>query len=176
MTAYSQGLAEKRFFSSLNSRLAIASNKLRQRKMPVERSATVAATPETIWNTCFVPMKWESWDPDLKELIDVTGGCENGTTCTFVMKDGNNIPTKLSNVEKNESLTFSGAVAGGLLKFEGTVLITPVDASNSKIDYKFGLEGLIGAMMSLFMKKAVVGGTQGGLDNMVKLSEEAQKK
>ena len=41
---------------------------------------------------------------------------------------------------------------------------------------RFGLEGLIGAMMSLFMKKAVVGGTQGGLDNMVKLSEEAQKK
>ena len=30
--------------------------------------------------------------------------------------------------------------------------------------------------MSLFMNNAVVGGTQGGLDNMVKLSEEAQKK
>ena len=41
---------------------------------------------------------------------------------------------------------------------------------------RFGLEGLLGAVMSLFMKKAVVGGTQGGLDNMVKLSEEAQKK
>ena len=108
-----------------------------ERKMPVERSANVAATPETIWNTCFVPMKLESWDPDLKDMIDVTGGCENGTTCTFVMKDGLNVPTTLSNVEKNKSLTFSGGMAGGLLKFEGNILITPVDASNSKIDYKY---------------------------------------
>ena len=41
---------------------------------------------------------------------------------------------------------------------------------------RFGFEGLLGGVVSLFMNNAVVGGTQGGLDNMVKLSEEAQKK
>ena len=132
-TSYSGKSGSKRFQHG-NLQFTEVDN---ERKMPVERSANVAATPETIWNTCFVPMKWESWDPDLKDMIDVTGGCENGTTCTFVMKDGNNIPTTLSNVDTNKSLTFSGGMAGGLLKFEGNILITPVDASNSKIDYKY---------------------------------------
>lgn len=64
------------------------------------------------------------------------GACENGTTCTFVMKDGNNIPVMLSNVEKNKSLIFSGGMLGGLLKFKGEVVITPVESSKSKIDYR----------------------------------------
>ena len=38
------------------------------------------------------------------------------------------------------------------------------------------MNGLIGSVVSFMKKKDVVGGTQGGLDNMVKLSEEAQKK
>jgi len=69
---------------------------------PCEVSATVKATPETIWSTCFEPMKWESWDPDLNAVSDVsTDCCEEGTTCVFEMKDGSNIPITLSNVEKN---------------------------------------------------------------------------
>jgi hypothetical protein len=36
------------------------------------------------------------------------------------------------------------------------------------------MNGLIGSMVSFIKKNDVVGGTQGGLDNMVKLSEEAQ--
>jgi hypothetical protein len=36
------------------------------------------------------------------------------------------------------------------------------------------MNGLIGYMVSFIKKNDVVGGTQGGLDNMVKLSEEAQ--
>ena len=35
---------------------------------PCEVSATCKATPETIWNTVFEPMKWESWDPDLNAV------------------------------------------------------------------------------------------------------------
>jgi hypothetical protein len=84
--------------------------------------------------------QWESWDPDLKETKDVVGGCENGTTCTFVMNDGNNIPVLLSNVKQNTSLTFSGGMFAGLLKFEGRVLISPIDSSTSKIDYRYVVE------------------------------------
>jgi hypothetical protein len=40
----------------------------------------------------------------------------------------------------------------------------------------FALNGPIGFVISMVRKKDVIGGTQGGLDNMVKLSEEAQKK
>ena len=143
---------------------------------PCEVSATVKATPETIWSMCFEPMKWESWDPDLNEVKDVsTDSCEEGTTCIFAMKDGSNIPITLSNVEKNKSVDFKGSVGGGIIRAEGKVLITPIDTATSKIDYSFALLGFIGSIVSMIKKKEVVGGTQGGLDNMVKLSEEAQK-
>jgi hypothetical protein len=69
-------------------------------------------------------------------MKDVLGGCKNGATCTFVMNDGNNIPVTLSNVQKNKSLNFGGDMFGGLLKFEGKVLISPIDSSNSRIDYR----------------------------------------
>ncbi len=103
---------------------------------PCEVSSTVSATPETIWETCFVPMKWEEWDPDLNEVKEASGGCEDGTTCIFAMKDGNDIPITLSNVVANKSLTFSGGMLGGMIGAEGKVLITPVDAKTSTIDYR----------------------------------------
>lgn len=87
--------------------------------------------------TCF---KWESWDPDLKEMQDVKGACANGSTCTFLMNDGSQIPVSLSNVEKNKSLTFSGGMFGGLLSFKADVLISPLDASSSKVDYRLDTE------------------------------------
>ena len=142
---------------------------------PIKTSATVAATPATIWETCFAPMKWESWDPDLKEVKDSSGGCEEGTTCIFEMNDGTNFPIKLSNVKKNESVDFSGSGAGGMIKAVGKVVISPVDCSTSKIDYSFELKGLIGSIVAFVKKKECVEGTEGGLENMVKLSEEAQK-
>mmetsp|Transcript_20443 Transcript_20443/g.35134 ORF Transcript_20443/g.35134 Transcript_20443/m.35134 type:complete len:148 (+) Transcript_20443:47-490(+) len=142
---------------------------------PVQVSATVAATPETIWSTCFEPMKWESWDPDLKEVTDVVGGCEEGATCIFAMNDGSKVPITLSNVTKNASLDFKGGMLGGILRCEGNVRIAPVDEATSKIDYNFELLGFVGSIVSVIKKKEVVGGTQGGLDNMVKMSEEAQK-
>mmetsp|Transcript_50506 Transcript_50506/g.107588 ORF Transcript_50506/g.107588 Transcript_50506/m.107588 type:complete len:150 (-) Transcript_50506:257-706(-) len=145
---------------------------------PVEVSATVAATPETIWQTCFERMEhWALWDPDLKEVKDVSGSgsCEEGTTCVFAMNDGSNPPMTLSNVEKNKSVDFKGSFLGGVIKAEGKVRINPVDSSTSKLDYSFQLLGLAGPLVSMLMKKAVIGGTQGGLDNMVKMSEEAQK-
>lgn len=142
---------------------------------PIRVSARVTATPSTIWEACFAHMKWERWDPDLAEVKDVSGGCENGTKCVFAMKDGNDIPIELSNVKKNESVDFSGGGLGGLLRAEGKVQITPIDDANSKIDYSFEVKGLIGSIFGIIKKKECVEGTEGGLANMVKLSEAAQK-
>ena len=142
---------------------------------PCEVSATLSATPETIWKTCLEPMKWENWDPDLKAINDLSGGCENGSSMVFAMNDGSNIPITLSNVVKNKSVDFKGGALGGLLKAEGKIRITPVDETTSKIDYSFELLGAFGPLVALVKKKEVVEGTQGGLDNMVKMSKEAQK-
>ena len=144
---------------------------------PILRSATVAATPQTIWAVCFESVSgWAAWDPDLAEVKDVSpGGCDNGTTCTFVMNDGTLFPIVLSSVEKNKSLDFTGGAFGGTIKAEGKIRIAPVDDSTSKIDYSFAMSGLLGGMVGLFKMKECVHGTEGGLENMKKLSEEAQK-
>eukprot|EP00984_Skeletonema_dohrnii_P035357 scaffold35011_cov178-Skeletonema_dohrnii-CCMP3373.AAC.1 len=106
---------------------------------PIRVSATVAATPTTIWETCFAPMKWESWDCRAHVKTGARGGL------------------------------------GGLLKADGKVLISAVDDATSKIDYSFELKGLLGSIVAIIKKKECVEGTEGGLANMVKLSEAAQK-
>ena len=140
---------------------------------PIRVSAAVKATPTAIWETCFAPMKWQIWDPDLAEMQDVSGGCEDGATCIFAMNDGSSFPIELSNVKKNESVDFSGGALGGMLRAEGKVLISTVDDTTSKIDYSFELKGFLGSIVSVIKKKECVHGTEGGLANMVKLSEEA---
>ena len=143
----------------------------------------VAATPETIWRTCIESMKWESWDRDLREVCDVsgTGLCMEGTTCTFCMKDGQDLAIKLTNVIINESVDFNGSFMNGLLRAEGKVRIMPnanADSSlssTSQIKYSFELLGVVGMLAMMFKKNEVVDGTRVGLDNMVRMSEEAQR-
>jgi len=120
-------------------------------------------------------MKWEQWDPDLIEVKDVSGGCVDGTTCVFAMKNGSDVPITLCDVVENESLTFKGSAAGGMLSCVGTIKISKVDNKTSKIDYTFEISGCVGFLLSTFNNKVVVEGTEHGLENIVKLSEEAQK-
>ena len=137
-------------------------------------SAIVEATSSTIWNTCLAPMKWQEWDHNIKQLREVSGGCENGTTCIFEQKDGKDFHFTLSNVTQNKSVTFSGVALGGTIKAEGNIVITPVDNFSTRIDYSFELSGSIGFVVAVLRKRAVVEGTEVGLKNMVKMSEEAQ--
>lgn len=123
-------------------------------------------------------MKWEQWDPDLREVKDVSGNgrCEEGTTCIFAMNDGQDIPITMTNVVKNESVDFRGGFLKGAIRAEGKVRITPVSPSTSEINYSFELLGFVGMLVTMIKRKEVDGGTKGGLDNIVKLAEEAQMK
>eukprot|EP00560_Eucampia_antarctica_P000031 CAMPEP_0197833382 /NCGR_PEP_ID=MMETSP1437-20131217/18862_1 /TAXON_ID=49252 ORGANISM="Eucampia antarctica, Strain CCMP1452" /NCGR_SAMPLE_ID=MMETSP1437 /ASSEMBLY_ACC=CAM_ASM_001096 /LENGTH=114 /DNA_ID=CAMNT_0043437405 /DNA_START=82 /DNA_END=423 /DNA_ORIENTATION=+ len=111
---------------------------------PVERTTAVKSTPVTIWSACFEQMKWDVWDPDVKEMKDVSGGCVNGTTFVFVMHDGSMIPMELRNVVNNTSLSAFGSIKGGAIKLELDIVISPIDASNSNINYIFQLKGCLG--------------------------------
>jgi len=141
---------------------------------PIVRSSTVNASPATIWSSCFEEMKWEKWDPDITGLGDVSGGCENGTTFKFQMKNGQSFPMILENVVKDESLTFKGGTRG-VINCVGTIILKPVQANSTNIEYSFELSGLIGGLVSYFKKGDVVGGTEQGLANMVSLSDSASK-
>ena len=143
---------------------------------PFNFSDNCKATPATIWDTCFADMKWESWDVDVKEVLEPSGGCENGTTFIFDMKSGQKITCTLSDVVKNESLTFKGPFLGGTGNCTGTIKLIPIDDKTTKIDYTFGFGGLLGPILSFAAKSQASEGTRLGLENMIRMSEEAQGK
>eukprot|EP00580_Thalassiosira_gravida_P014271 CAMPEP_0201685022 /NCGR_PEP_ID=MMETSP0494-20130426/52945_1 /ASSEMBLY_ACC=CAM_ASM_000839 /TAXON_ID=420259 /ORGANISM="Thalassiosira gravida, Strain GMp14c1" /LENGTH=152 /DNA_ID=CAMNT_0048168849 /DNA_START=106 /DNA_END=564 /DNA_ORIENTATION=- len=140
-------------------------------------SAVVEASPETIWETCFAPMRWESWDHNLLQLKNTSGPCQNGTTTTFLRKNGaTNFHFTLSNVTPHRTLNFSGVALGNTIKAEGKIVILPIDNVYTKIDYSFELSGSVGFVVAIMRKGDVVEGTEDGLKNMVRLAEEAQER
>ena len=119
--------------------------------------------------------RWEKWDKNINALKDVSGPCENGTTCIFEQKDGTNFAFTLSNVEQYKSITFKGKALGNTIKAEGNIVITPVDNFSTRIEYSFELSGGVGFVIAILRKKEVVNGTEAGLQNMVRLCNEAQQ-
>ena len=146
----------------------------------VERESVAAASPTTIWNTCFAHMKWDIWDPDVERIEDVdeVKGLVEGTTATFVMKKesgGGKLPIVVIDLEQYKKFTFKGSIMGGLLKFTGKITLEEKSENETLVNYAFGMKGLVGTIFSVVNSKAVVGGTENGLANIIKLSEEAQK-
>jgi uncharacterized protein YndB with AHSA1/START domain len=140
------------------------------------RESDVKASPATVWKACIADMKWEKWDEDVVCLEGVEKGLTEGENIVFVMKDGAipKIPVKLTTVKENEHLEYTGSVLYGLMKFRGSVEISAKDESTSRIKYSFSMTGLIGRPINFFKPTLVVHGTETGLANMVRLSEEAQ--
>jgi hypothetical protein len=144
---------------------------------PCNFLGTAKATPETIWEICFAHMKWEIWDVDVEAVLEPSGGCENGTTFIFHMKSGQKVNCVLSEVVQHKSLTFSGGFLGGAGNFKGEIKLEPgTEDEETIIDYTFGMGGFFGPVLTLFSKNAIVEGTEKGLENMIRLSEEAQAK
>ena len=137
-------------------------------------AAVVEAAPSTIWTACFEDMSWERWDSNILGLKDVSGACEDGTSFTLLQKDGRQFRFTLSNVVRNASLTFSGEAVGGTIRAEGRIIITPIDNFQTKIEYSFELSGIGGYFVAMFRKRDVVEGTESGIVNMARLSEEMQ--
>lgn len=142
---------------------------------PYVQECLVKATPATIWKTCFAPMKWELWDPDVELMQDVSGECVNGTTFVFQMKDSSikKIPVVLSQVQEHESLRFTGGVLGGTMKFDGIIEISVVDATTSNVKYSFDMFGPLGSLVNWLNPTPVSNGVEKGLENIKNLSEAA---
>lgn len=145
---------------------------------PIVRSLEVKAYPSHIWKTCFAPMKWEEWDPDVEALEDISGECADGTTFTFVMIDDTvkRIPVTLSDVKENETVRFAGAAVGGLMKFDGFIRIEPKEGtdgcSSSIIEYSFCMFGLLGSVVNYMKPDVVLSGVEKGLENMKSIAEK----
>ena len=148
----------------------------------VERESLCAASASTIWDTCFRNMKWDSWDPDVERMedIDESSVLKEGATATFVMEKssgGSKFPIMAVDVEENKAFTFKGGMLGGMVKVLGIIVLEEKEGENETlVKYTFSMTGLVGTAVAALTSKAIVGGTEGGLANIVKLSEEAQQK
>ena len=129
--------------------------------------------PHVVWKTCLTPMKWESWDPDVQELLQVSGPCETGTKLTFHMKDGAKLPATLTKVVQNESMSYTARLLGGTLVIQSTIALEQISAEQTRITYAFGLSGFLGGLTGALKSKMITDGTKKGLQNMIRLSEEA---
>merc|ERR1719157_35716 len=154
----------------------------------VKREGIAKASPSTIWKACFQSMKWEIWDPDVKCLKDVTldetgNGVYNGNTMTFVMNNGMKLKTTISSVKEYQCFVFSGSVFFGCLGFEGRIeLKGPAgendpgnSAASTCVKYSFGMNGLLGGIAGRYNSKMIEEGTEQGLANIIRISEEAEK-
>jgi len=141
---------------------------------PVVRSAVCRAPAATIWRECFAdPSTWPQWDEDLSSVTDVTGPLEDGTRMTFEMKkDGAKFPMSLSGVETHRQLTFAGSFACGLASARGHLVLTP-EGEHTRIQYTFGMGGLMGRLLFRIYAKEMIDGTEKGLENICSLSEKA---
>ena len=161
---------------------------------PVTRTATVSATPRTIWKACFAPMQWQAWDVDVQAVQDVQGGCVNGGTFVFVMKDGggrtsSKAPTTLFNVKEYQTLSYTGAFLGGLVQFQGDFVLeepavvveknttsstsTSSSDQTTKITYTFQMTGFLGSLVGWMKSDMIVHGVEKGLENIKQISENA---
>jgi hypothetical protein len=146
---------------------------------PCVRESDVKASPATVWKTCIAELKWEKWDDDVVCLEGVDKGLTEGGNIVFVMKDGQaipKIPVKLTTVKENKHLEYTGSVLYGLMNFGGSIEMSAKDELTSRIKYSFGMTGLLGSPINWYNPIPVVHGTETGLANMVRLSEEAQSK
>ena len=87
------------------------------------------------------------------------------------MKNGMKLDVTLSDVVENESLTFSGAMLFGMMRFMGAIKLAAKDAETTTIHYTFEMAGCMGVCVSGMAPGPVVDGTEKGLENMVRLSE-----
>jgi carbon monoxide dehydrogenase subunit G len=79
----------------------------------------------------------------------------------------------MRDVSKNKQLSYGGKIFG-IVDFQASVKLTPLDEGKTKVDYTFHMTGCIGSLFSKYNAAAIVGGTEKGLANIVQLSETAQ--
>ncbi|KAJ1456311.1 hypothetical protein M885DRAFT_517790 [Pelagophyceae sp. CCMP2097] len=134
--------------------------------------AAVQATPAEVWQRCFVGMNWESWDPDVVRMVDVSGGLVNGTTFKFEMKEGTKfLNCTLSNVVEETGFTFGGSAFHGFLCYEGNISLASGTAGTTTVTYSFSMGGTVGVLAATANRDGTLGGAQRGLENIVALTQ-----
>ncbi|CAK9070712.1 unnamed protein product [Durusdinium trenchii] len=91
--------------------------------MPVERTAEIAASPETIWTYLGQLERWPEWDADIKSISDVQGGLVEGGSFMLHM-EGVSVPITIKDLKEQQGFRWVGLAMCGCLTCEGVQLRT----------------------------------------------------
>lgn len=138
-------------------------------QMPsVTRTTIVEAPASIVWGVFSDVDKWSIWDTGLETSSGefVKGGRVNMTM------GGITISGRFEEVIENKTFTMKGSLLVGLLTFRMKQTLTP-QQGETKLEYEYGIYGLLGNLLWKAQSTSMVQGTEKGLANIKRLSEEA---
>ncbi|CAK9008754.1 unnamed protein product [Durusdinium trenchii] len=141
--------------------------------MPVERTAEIAASPETIWTYLGQLERWPEWDADIKSISDVQGGLVEGGSFMLHM-EGVSVPITIKDLKEQQGFRWVGLAMCGCLTCEGVFQLQVLGNQRTNLEYSFGLGSCLGCVLSTVKRKEIVTGTEVGLANIKKFTEEIE--
>jgi hypothetical protein len=136
-----------------------------------EKTVVVQAEPSTIWAVFADVKNWTDWDGGLYSVPDVgTGLVENGES-VFSFSGGMRATTTFTNIVENQGFNWSSKSM--VLNIDARFDIRSVE-NGQEVTYRFGIGGILGTILNLFMKKTVDFDTLRDLNSIKSIAEEKQ--
>lgn len=136
-----------------------------------EEVVVIHADPSTLWAVFANVEKWPDWDGGLDSVEDVGPGLVENGQSLFVFSGGLKATTTFTNVVENQGFNWTSKSA--MVRIEARFDIRPVE-QGQEVTYRFGVGGVLGSFMNLFMKKTVESDTLRDLNSIKSIAEEQQ--
>ena len=138
----------------------------------IERSMSIQATPEAIWEYLAEPSHWPEWDPDMAAVEADAPGFANGQAWTVHLAQPKITATvEFADVEASRQLGWNIRAMAGLMKSEATFRLEPLGDGSTTFHYEFEMGGLLGSMVQRLRREVVERGVDHGLANIAAATE-----
>ena len=139
----------------------------------VRRSATMQASPETIWDYLADPAHWSQWDPDIADVGTTEIGIVDGRTWPVRVKPGLSGTLVFDDVELHRSFEWDIRALGGLIESEAEFRVEPADEPGLTVfHYQFELGGPLGWLLGRVRPKTIITAVEAGLANIAAAVEQ----
>ena len=137
-----------------------------------EKTVVVHAEPSTIWAVFTDLETWPDWDGGLDSVESVGDGfVENGVSI-FVFSGGLKAKTTFTNITENQG--FNWTAKSVMVRIEARFDMKPVE-NGQQLTYRFGIGGILGTIMNLFMSKTVDSDTLRDLSAIKSIAERKRE-
>ena len=136
-----------------------------------ERKLVIHAEPSIIWSIFADLKNWPDWDGGLEAVEDVGAGLVENGESTFVFSGGLKATTTFTRVTENQG--FNWTAKSMMVRIDARFDLQPVE-KGQEVTYRFGMGGVLGGIMNLFMPKTVDSDTIRDLNSLKAMAERKQ--